>query len=263
MSADTSSGFDASERGSRAILDKTASLRAIAHAVDSTDKQIANGVKRVVDGEGAKFKPRIHPIPEDEQRDHALAAQSHGRHVHDNNINYTAEEIAQHAPMTSSAFASAARRASQVVADGLSKQPVQPGAATDYRPFPVNDVQAFRERMTIHAVHDPIGLLGKIEDGTLTSREVAAVKGAYPKLYAQMAKQLREELATNKRHLDYGRRLAIGTFLQEPATPSQSPRFIKNMQATYIGRPSGPPERKPRASSHRVDVASSYKLTGL
>lgn len=254
------------ERGpsmAAAILDKIGTLRAIANATEQVDRDIARSVKRVVNGEAAATKPklRIHPIPEDEQRDHVIASQGSGQHVHERNIQETADEIRAHAPQTAQAFQSVARRATQVAVSSLAPQPPQIGGVH----FPMTATAQAKEQDTMSVLHDPVGQISsRMETGTLTVTAVNAFKKAKPNLYAQWANQLKTEMKSTDKQLSYERKLAIATFLQEPVDPSMTPTFMRNMQRTYQQNPApSKPPAHARPSSHKVGVSQHFQLTGI
>lgn len=85
----------------------------------------------------------------------------------------------------------------------------------------------------IEAIEDPISLLDKTANGTLTRQHVEAVAAVYP----QMLNAMRAEVAGLMAELDklppYQMRIHLSTLLGTPLDSTAQPQFIFQMQQTY------------------------------
>lgn len=262
----------ARERGATTAavwLDKLGALGGVQQATGSVDRQIARGVARATgDASVAKVRSREPIRGFDAMRKSVEEAVSDNA-AHTETIRAAAAPIAQHSPAVANAFERAAVRATIYLANALPK-PAQTSALTPKldRDEPSDAAKATYTRI-FNAVHDPVSLLGRVEDGSITADEVAAVKATAPETYASMCEQVKDSLlsVSNAKRLPYARRIALSTFLGQPVDATLTPAFVAAMQAGSPGAPPPQPGRPPKSSgghskASSLPLAKSSRLTG-
>jgi hypothetical protein len=110
------------------------------------------------------------------------------------------------------------------------------------------------------ALDDPLVMLKRAKNGTLTPATVEAVKERRPLLYDEMRQEVMRSLVDSKSQLPYGRRIALGILLDLPTDASLAPDFVQALQATYAA-PDSAAEEPPSPQLSRLDVASTL-MTG-
>ena len=85
----------------------------------------------------------------------------------------------------------------------------------------------------MEGIEDPVSILERAADGSLTAAHVDAVRAVYPRLYAQLSAEVASMLGDLRRLPPYQMRARIGLLLGVPADPTLDPRFVWASQQTY------------------------------
>jgi hypothetical protein len=267
--------FASKRAGSSAavLLDKLAALGGVNQAIESVDRQIARGAARIT-GDETVAKVRLHhlgalPMGYDEKRDAVMDAVTNAQD-HVQTIQDAASPIAQHSPRVGQAFQRAALRSTMYLASQLPKPPPNPAdalhpLAQHWEPAPTEKARFDR---IFNAVHDPMSLLAKTEDGSITPEEVSAVGATHPDILRNMREEVKVSMSTLKTPLPYTKRLAVATLLGQPVDASMSPTFVQAMQQTggkggKGAGPAGGPKRKGgHSKATNLAIAGQTRLAG-
>jgi hypothetical protein len=87
------------------------------------------------------------------------------------------------------------------------------------------------------AVEDPMGVIERLSDGSITPEDAAAMRNVYPELYADIQRQIYERLPTLRATLPYQKRLALSIFSGLPVDAATNPRILAVLQAQYGAEP--------------------------
>ena len=73
-------------------------------------------------------------------------------------------------------------------------------------------------------VNDPVSILEKVKDTTVTTQEIQALQSVYPDIHREMSSKILEELGKrNGAPVSYAKRLAISKFLGSPIDSTITP----------------------------------------
>ena len=118
-----------------------------------------------------------------------------------------------------------------------SKAPKDPNTAFQILPnqtkYVMPPVERSKFQRYVNAVNDPMSILKKMGDGTLTAEHVEALKAVYPKLYAE-AQQAVLEMAATKTDLNFKQKVTLGLFLGVPTMPAYDPNVFASIQQQYM-----------------------------
>jgi hypothetical protein len=246
------------------MLDKLGALGGVQRATSAIDRQISRGVARATGDTSAAAVKLRKPVEGgyDAMRRSVEDAVEDAQ-AHTEAVAAAAAPIAQHSPKVAQAFERAAIRATLYLAQALpSSRPTNALTPKLDRAEPSDSEKATFTRI-YQAVHDPTSVLARVEDGTVTPDEVAAIQATAPETYAAMSTQLKDSLATAKdpKRLPYARRLALSVFLQAPVDATMTPQFIAACQAASAP-PSPPPSKGGHAKASKLSIAKTTRLAG-
>jgi hypothetical protein len=260
---------DRASSSAAVILDKLGALGGVQRATSAIDRQISRGVARATGDTSAAAVKLRKPVEGgfDAMRRSVEDAVEDAQ-AHTEAVQAAAAPIAQHSPRVAQAFERAAIRATLYLAQALpSSKPTSALTPKLDREEPSDAEKATFTRI-FQAVHDPTSVLARVEDGTVTADEVAAIQATAPETYAAMATQIKDSLATVKdaKRLPYARRLAISTFLGEPVDATMTTQFIASCQAAAAPPPPPPPGPQKGKGGHakagKLPLAKSTRLAG-
>lgn len=105
-------------------------------------------------------------------------------------------------------------------------------------PFPVRPRRPSAHEMEdltrrLEAIEDPLSVLERAADGTLTSAHVDAVRATYPRLYAEMVAEMGQIMTGLTEPPPYQMRVRMGLLLGMPTDPSMDPTFVWAAQQTF------------------------------
>lgn len=118
----------------------------------------------------------------------------------------------------------------------------------------------FKNALTI--AQQPITILQKIKDGTITASDIKILQSLYPSLYSGMNQKLTDNLinaVNNKETIPYKTRVSLSMFMAQPLDSTMSPQAIQSAQLM----PQGPvPAQAPQGGAPK-GVKSSPALQKL
>jgi hypothetical protein len=263
-------GFVASRTYSTAavLLDRLGALGGVQQATGAIDRQIARGVARAAGDTSVAAVKLRKPIEGgfDAMRKSVETALTDTQ-SHTAAISQAVSPIAQHSPRVAQAFERAAIRATLYLGHALpTSKPTSALTPKLDRDEP-SDTEKAKFTRIFQAVHDPTSVLARVEDGTVTPDEVAAVQHTAPETYRAMCSQLTDALSTvtDPKKLPYARRLSISTFLGQPVDATMTPTFVAQRQATFatLSPPPSKEQEKKRgghAKASQLSLAASTRL---
>lgn len=180
-------------------------------------------------------------------------------------INKMTSGVGDHAPDTAVALSSTATKAAAYLSSLRPK-------AQKFSPFgpevAPSDFQRAAFKRAAEAVLDPVGVMHRVIDGTVSMADVQALQTVYPELYSGMRQAVATEMAQAVKkgtQVPYSTRLGASLFLGMPVDPSMSPASILSAQgafATASARPD-PNAKGPAPAKHSTSalskVGSSYQ----
>jgi hypothetical protein len=256
------------------LADKLASYGAVEQAAARVDRQITRGVDNIF-GEGRAAATTREKLMggDHEARALAVAKAVTGSGDHVAAVQSAISPIAAHAPNTAGAFTRAAIRVTTYLAHLIPQREAKPSLTPHLEKVDWSDSERAKFTRAVDIAHDPISILGSLEDGSITPDQVSAMRSMYPELYAQMCDELANKLAAQKTALPAGKRMALAQFLGDPALagPSLEPMFIQAMQANYPTEHGLPVGKQPKGKGHKAktpkesdfEFISNERLTGL
>jgi hypothetical protein len=116
-----------------------------------------------------------------------------------------------------------------------SKLPLEPGLGMPTGPNrwePSHfEIAAFARYA--QATEDPVGVLERAGDGTMTPEDAEALREVYPELYGQVQADLQERLPQLREELPYERRLMLGILFGVPVDPAMEPNVMAVLQGHF------------------------------
>ncbi len=89
----------------------------------------------------------------------------------------------------------------------------------------------------VAAVEDPMSVVERLTDGTVTPEEAEAFREVYPEMYRDIQQQIMGELPKLQKTLPYKRRLALSIFSGVPVDPAMDPSILSVLQGQYALEP--------------------------
>lgn len=89
----------------------------------------------------------------------------------------------------------------------------------------------------VAAVEDPMGIVERVADGSVTPSDTEVMKAVYPEMYADITQQIVSRLPELRTSLPYRQRLALSRFTGEPVDASMHPRILAVLQAQHAQEP--------------------------
>lgn len=124
-----------------------------------------------------------------------------------------------------------------------------------------------RYRNALEIAENPLVVLERVKEGTLTLEDITDLQNLRPGLYERMQNQMLEKMAdavTAGKSIPYKTKMSISLFMQSPVDVSLSPQYIQSTQSTMMQQgqaqaPAGPV--KPTATGmQKLDkLAPSYQ----
>lgn len=116
---------------------------------------------------------------------------------------------------------------------------------------------------TAAAVEDPVGVLHRLSDGTLSPEDAEALRTVYPEMYADAQRQVMERLPELRETMPYARRLTLSILMGVPVDPAMAPNVLAVLQGNFKGEPgtqggAQPPKpSQPRGTPKSLDKPTS------
>ena len=111
-------------------------------------------------------------------------------------------------------------------------------------PWKASDMEMVRYLRKVDAINNPIQVIDRVADGTVTKDEVDAIKNVHPDVYKRLQNSLMGAIMDHGDSIPYARRVQLNLLFNIPTDYSLTPQFIAQMQAPYQpkdlgGRPEG------------------------
>ncbi len=262
------------ERGNQITADlvgRVASLNAAKRAVNGVDGQLdgavrgflRSGTRKVVDITAPAVEQMGERRRASSQPDYAttverVASAASDPHGAAHAIGQSLGDLGSHAPNVSAALASKATTATTYLASHIPPGHVDPSSLQpQFKKARVSDTDKAMFLRRARAVDDPTSVVKSLRTGRVTHEEVDALRTVYPKLYAQVQRQLHAEVLQLKEPLPFAKRVQLATFFGIPTDYSLEPQNVKAWQATYPQSASGAPGPAPQP--HRAAGATQLK----
>lgn len=104
--------------------------------------------------------------------------------------------------------------------------------------IPVSAAQKMEFNRLLDLAQQPLLILPRVKDGSVTSGELQAVKTMYPSLYNRLAQKLTNEMLAHIAKGDvvpYRTKMGVSLFLGQPLDSSMTPKSILNTQLVHMG----------------------------
>lgn len=91
----------------------------------------------------------------------------------------------------------------------------------------------------LNIAQQPLIVLDKVKNGTITQDDIKALQSMYPRAYLQMQQKIMTELTNHmaKGHMvPYKTRIGLSMFLAQPLDSTMSPASIQSIQGQYVPR---------------------------
>lgn len=134
-------------------------------------------------------------------------------------------------PQTTASITATTQRAVSFLSSKVPAPLQRGGGFTPLKPSAVSDTDKARFLRYVDAVDDPIGILKKVGNGSITDEHVQAVRAVYPSIFSAMQRVIAETVTTTKADAPYQIRLRMQKLFDVPIDPTMSPDFGKFMQA--------------------------------
>lgn len=133
-------------------------------------------------------------------------------------------------PAFSESFAASSARAVQYLSS--IRPDTAPKAPLDSR-MPANDVQKAQYNRALTTAANPLSILNRIKDSTLTAQDVQTLTAIYPALYKKLTNNIQtgiQEHLESGKTIPYNTRLTLSTFLGQPLDSTLTPQGILGAQ---------------------------------
>ncbi len=256
-------------------LTKIADIGAVKHLMGTVDKAVgraAKGLTTPAEAKGPRIVGGSARGPRESKREPLAARyrtaigkldemENQGSSVSERAMAST-RDLAQHAPNVSQAFALSMARAAAFLS---SKRPVPLMPADPYsaRAPSVLDTDKAAFLRSYEAVTNPMSVLRRFEEGTVTSEDAEALKETAPKVYAELQEAVMSEVA--KRHaqgkpMPFKQRVQMGLLFDVPADPCLDKATYKSLQANVFTPPQ--PQQPPSGGGKSNAPRRPVKLPG-
>lgn len=132
----------------------------------------------------------------------------------------------------------AAARKIQYLASSLPKDPREPAILQE--PWHPDSLELYEFGQRLWASESPLAVLRAMSGGDVSPAAAEAFREVYPALYADMRRQLVEQISSRKRPLSLGAAARLSTLLDLPVTSFETPSFAAAMQEGYQKTAPGP-----------------------
>jgi len=107
-----------------------------------------------------------------------------------------------------------------------------------------SDMEVAKFLRKAEAVDNPVQVINRLGDGTVTKDEVDAIKNVHPEIYNQLQGSIINAIMEKGDQIPYQRRVQLNLLFGIPTDYSMTPEFISKMQTTFAptdqgGRPDG------------------------
>jgi hypothetical protein len=145
--------------------------------------------------------------------------------------------IAAADPIAADRLETIAARRLEFLASKIPRRPDLAGMQTGPDRWQPSDMEMRAFARYVAAVEDPMGVVERLADGSITPEDAETMRTVYPEMYADIQRQIVEQLGELRAQLPYQRRLALSIFSGVPVDPSLDPRVLAVLQGTFASEP--------------------------
>ncbi len=163
-------------------------------------------------------------------------------------------------PEFSQAFSAAAARAVQYLAP--LKPDAAPRAPLDTR-MPASDVKKAAYDRALTTASNPLSILNRIKDSTLTVSDVQALNAIYPNLYKKLSTGIQQKIVESVaagKPIPYQTRISLSKFLGEPLDSTLTQVGILGAQAQSGQQQQGQQQAPEQGAGPKKSTSSLSKL---
>jgi len=142
----------------------------------------------------------------------------------------------------------------------ISKIPQPLGEQTPFaKPPAISQAEITKFDRYYDAVHDPLSVLKQLGRGPVPEEATEAVRTVWPKLYAEMSRELMSNVLGNAKLVPYQKRLAICSFLGQPLEGSLTPEHIAQNQLVMNQQQAKVEAKEAQEENPKFNVSGRYK----
>ena len=223
------------------LLDKLATIGAARRAALGVDREIESSLnkiyKRVVPNPSAGEVRRSF----DQYARVVRAWEDKGQTGFQARVDAIASTMATHAPRTAQSFQSTAMRSMAYLVAQFPRPRPDPSALNpNWDMREPSDAQKSQAARLFQAVANPVTILGRVADGTLTARDVDTVKTVHPEIFGQLQLRVAQTAGRMKDPPSPSVQRAMNTILEKPV---MDPTLLAILQEGYASQaaPTGAP----------------------
>lgn len=126
---------------------------------------------------------------------------------------------------------------SQVPKDPLAGNNIFPGNSK-WQP---SDMDLARFSRQVEAASNPLNVVAKVANGSVTPEEITTLQTLYPTIYKQLQSQVSSAIIERGDDISYSQKLKISQLFNVPTDPSLAPQAVANLQSNFgADKPSKP-----------------------
>ena len=110
-----------------------------------------------------------------------------------------------------------------------------------------SQIQIYKRKL--NAATDPMSIIDRLQDGTLTKEEVDVVRDLYPKIYAEIQGRILQIAATDPRELDYQTRVKLSLLVGADTEQVFNKQRTDALQANFA-------QEQQQPTKHTIDIES-------
>jgi len=121
------------------------------------------------------------------------------------------------------------------------------------RPKEPSDVEIAKYNRALQIAAQPLTILSRVKDGSITTDDIKTMSAIYPSLYANLRQRIMNQLTESRLQLPYSTQLGLSMFLGMPLESSMMPNNIMTNQGIHAPPM---PEQQPRGGAPSALKAS-------
>jgi hypothetical protein len=145
--------------------------------------------------------------------------------------------IAAFAPILADRMETLAAKRLEFLASKLPRRPEIAALKTGPDKWQPSDMEMRTFARYAAAVEDPHAIVDRLADGSVTPEDSEAMRTVYPEMFADIQRQIIEQLPALQESLPYERRLALSIFSDVPVDASMDPDVLSVLQGSFVAEP--------------------------
>lgn len=135
----------------------------------------------------------------------------------------------------------------------------------DQDDLPVNSIQTGKFRKALEIAENPLSVLDKVKEGTLTSEDVKHLQALYPKVHDRIVQKINNRMTE---HVSDGNEISqkvqrsLSLLTGQNLNSSITPEAIQSSQSTFIPS-SMAPSQQPPPRAHKTPLTALKKVSSL